>query len=67
MLPMILLPQIAAGILAKQTGRNFWFWFCISFFIPFISLIILLLLKDKSTDQIVDGPGSATIDQGNPE
>lgn len=47
LLPLILLPQIAAGILAKQTGRKFWFWFFISFLIPLISLIILALLKDK--------------------
>jgi len=50
MLPVILMPQIAAGILAKQTGRKFWFWFWISFFIPFISLIILVSLKDKSQE-----------------
>jgi len=50
MLPIILLPQIAAGVLARQTGRKFWFWFWISFFIPFISLIILISLKNKSTE-----------------
>jgi len=67
MLPMILLPQIAAGILAKQTGRDFWFWFCISFLIPFISLIVLLMLKDKSGDQTIDRPEPSTIDQGDPK
>ena len=50
MLPIILMPQIAAGVLARQTGRKFWFWFWVSFFIPFISLIILISLKDKSDD-----------------
>jgi len=50
MLPVILMPQIAAGVLARQTGRKFWFWFWISFFIPFISLIILISMKDISGD-----------------
>lgn len=50
LLPVILLPQIAAGLLARQLKRKFWFWFWISFFIPIISLMVLLLLKDKSVD-----------------
>jgi hypothetical protein len=57
MLPVILMPQIAAGILAKQIGRKFWFWFWVSFVIPFISLIILVSIEDKSKkpDQIDSG------------
>lgn len=51
LLPLILLPQIAAWVLAKQTGRKPWFWFWISFVLPFISLIILICLKDKSGDR----------------
>lgn len=47
LLPIILLPQIAAGLLARQLGRKFWFWFLISFFLPVVSLMILLMLKDK--------------------
>jgi len=47
LLPLVLLPQIAGGILARNTGRNFWVWFGISFILPLISLIILVLLKDK--------------------
>jgi hypothetical protein len=47
LLPIILLPQIAAGLLARQLGRKFWFWFLISFVLPIISLIVLLMLKDK--------------------
>lgn len=47
LLPIILLPQIAAGLLARQLGRKFWFWFSISFVLPIISLMILLLLKEK--------------------
>ncbi|WP_310141188.1 hypothetical protein [Pedobacter africanus] len=50
LLPIILLPQIAAGLLAKQLGRKFWFWFLISFLIPIISLIVLLMLKDKNSN-----------------
>jgi len=54
------MPQIAAGVLARQTGRKFWFWFWVSFFIPFISLIILISLKDKSVDtKLIDESSDA--------
>ncbi|MCZ4223879.1 hypothetical protein [Pedobacter rhodius] len=45
---LLLSPQLLAGFLAKRTGRNFWFWFLISFLIPVISLIILIFLEDKN-------------------
>ena len=47
--------QWAAAILAKQTGRNFWRWYWIAFFIPIISMIILLFLwkKDDNTRVMV--------------
>ncbi|HEY0176356.1 MAG TPA: hypothetical protein VGC08_08255 [Pedobacter sp.] len=45
---ILFFPQLAAGILAKSRGRNFWFWFFISFLIPVISLIILFNLEDKN-------------------
>lgn len=48
LMPIVLLPHIAAGILARQTDRSFKFWFWISFLIPVISIIILLFLEDKS-------------------
>jgi hypothetical protein len=48
---LLLAPQILAGLLAKSQGRKFWFWFFISFLIPFISLIVLLSLKDKNPDK----------------
>ena len=38
--------QFAAAILAKQIGLSFWRWFGISFFLPIISMIILLFLWD---------------------
>ncbi|MCX2475478.1 hypothetical protein OQZ33_14160 [Pedobacter sp. MC2016-05] len=47
-LGLLLSPQLLAGFLAKRTGRNFWFWFSISFLIPIISLIILVFLEDKN-------------------
>ncbi|MGM9476302.1 hypothetical protein ACS5PU_07720 [Pedobacter sp. GSP4] len=47
-LGLLLSPQLLAGFLAKRTGRKFWFWFLISFLIPIISLIILVLLEDKN-------------------
>ncbi|MDQ1140602.1 hypothetical protein [Pedobacter agri] len=45
---LLLSPQLLAGFLAKRTGRNFWFWFLISFLIPIISLVILIFLEDKT-------------------
>ena len=51
LLPIVLLPQIAAGLFARQLGRRFWFWFGISFFIPIISLIVLLMLKDEKSEE----------------
>jgi MFS family permease len=47
-LGLLLSPQLLAGFLAKRTGRNFWFWFLISFLIPIVSLIILIFLEDKN-------------------
>ncbi|MDQ0969104.1 MFS family permease [Flavobacterium sp. W4I14] len=47
-LGLLLSPQLLAGFLAKRTGRNFWFWFFISFLIPLISLIVLIFLEDKN-------------------
>lgn len=51
LLCFMIIPQLVAGILAKSQGRNFWFWFFISFLIPIISLIILLFLKDKNLEK----------------
>lgn len=48
LLCVLLIPQTVAGILAKSMGRNFWFWFFISFLIPVVSLIVLLFLDDKT-------------------
>ncbi|TBO43225.1 hypothetical protein [Pedobacter kyonggii] len=47
-LGLLLSPQLLAGFLAKRTGRNFGFWFFISFLIPIVSLIILIFLEDKN-------------------
>jgi hypothetical protein len=47
LLPIVLLPHVAAGLLARQQGRKFWFWFLISFLIPVISLVVLLAIGDK--------------------
>ena len=43
----MLIPQIVAGVFAKNMDRSFWFWFFISFLIP----IILLLLDKKETQR----------------
>jgi hypothetical protein len=50
LLCVMLIPQFVAGIYAKSMGKNFWFWFFISFIIPIISLLILLFL-DKGKDE----------------
>ncbi len=49
-LGLLLSPQLLAGFLAKRTGRNFWFWFLISFLIPIISLFILIFLEDRNPE-----------------
>jgi MFS family permease len=43
--------QLIAGFIAKNNGRSFKFWFWISFLIPVISIIILLILEDKNPDK----------------
>ncbi|HKG08022.1 MAG TPA: hypothetical protein VKB19_16265, partial [Pedobacter sp.] len=54
LLCVLLIPQIVAGIFAKSMGRNFWFWFFISFLIPIVSLIILLFMDDKNVKKEYD-------------
>jgi hypothetical protein len=51
LLSVMLIPQIVAGIYAKSMGKNFWFWFFISFLIPIISLIILLFLDKDDKEE----------------
>ncbi|WP_410220388.1 hypothetical protein [Pedobacter sp.] len=48
LLSLLMIPQLVAGIYAKSIGKNFWFWFFISFLIPIISLIILLIIDSKN-------------------
>ncbi len=43
--------QWAAAILAKQTGRNFWRWYCVAQFLPGISIFILIFLWDTKSEQ----------------
>lgn len=47
--------QMAAGILANQLGRSFWLWFGISFFLPVISIGILIFLWDMDDKQKLAG------------
>jgi hypothetical protein len=53
MLPVLLLPQLSAGYLARQMGRSYWLWFGISFLLPIFSLAILLMLKDKQNEKTI--------------
>ncbi len=47
LLAFMLIPQLVAGVYAHSIGKNFWFWFFISFLIPIISLIVLLIIDNK--------------------
>ncbi len=47
----MLIPQLVAGVFAKNMGRSFWFWFFISFLIPIVSLIVLLFLDNKKQER----------------
>ncbi|KQC01546.1 hypothetical protein [Pedobacter sp. Hv1] len=51
LLCFMLIPQLVAGVFAKNIGRSFWFWFFISFLIPIISLIVLLCLDNKKEER----------------
>jgi len=42
--------QWAAGILANESGRNFWRWYIIALFLPVISIVILLCLWDTDNN-----------------
>ena len=51
LLCVMLIPQTVAGVYAKSMGKSFWFWFFISFLIPIISLIVLLLLDNDKNEE----------------
>ncbi|MES2651390.1 MAG: hypothetical protein V4663_06595 [Bacteroidota bacterium] len=59
LLCFMLIPQLVAGVFAKNQGRSFWFWFFISFLIPIISLIVLLVIDRKNNDDDRKGYGLA--------
>ena len=40
----------AGACMAKNFGRSFWIWFWLSVPLPFITLIILISLPDKSKE-----------------
>jgi len=49
-LPLFVLPIILpfiAGTIARNSGRNYRFWFCLAIPLPFIAHFILLSLPDK--------------------
>ena len=53
-LPILFIPllfPVIGGCMATCYGRKFWFWFWVSLLLPFISLIILLCLPDRSPQQ----------------
>lgn len=47
----MMIPQIVAGVYAYSIGKSFWFWFFISFLIPIISLVVLLVIDNKKPKQ----------------
>lgn len=54
----MIIPQLVAGIYAHSMGKRFWFWFFISFLIPIISLIILLIIDNKKPRDSKEGKTS---------
>ena len=55
-IPILLLPlgfSVMSGLMAKDFGRSFRFWFWISFLLPFISCVILLCLPVKRTAPVM--------------
>ena len=59
LLCFMLIPQLVAGLFANSQGRSFWFWFFISFLIPIISLIVLLVIDKKKEGEERKGYGLA--------
>lgn len=49
----MLIPQLVAGVYAHSIGKSFWFWFFISFLIPIISLIVLLVIDNKKSKNAI--------------
>ncbi|RZJ99824.1 MAG: hypothetical protein EOO43_25760 [Flavobacterium sp.] len=49
LLCFMLIPQLVAGVCALSIGKSFWFWFFISFLIPIISLIVLLIIDHRKS------------------
>lgn len=50
---LLLIPlgfPILGGLMAKSFGRNFWVWFAISCFLPFISCFIIVCLPYKKRE-----------------
>jgi hypothetical protein len=54
-LPLFILPVILpfiAGKIARDSGRDYRFWFCLAIPLPFIAHFILLGLPDKEPTPI---------------
>lgn len=49
LLCFMIIPQLVAGVYAHGMGKSFWLWFFISFLIPIISLIVLLVIDNKKS------------------
>ncbi len=54
LLCFLFIPQLVAGVYAHGMGKSFWFWFFISFLIPIISLIVLLIIDKKQSKGVSD-------------
>lgn len=57
LLLFLMIPQLVAGVYAHSIGKSFWFWFFISFLIPIISLIILLVIDNQKAEKIEEKKG----------
>ncbi len=47
---VLMVAPLVTGYLASRTGRNFWTWFGISFLLPVVACLVLLLLPVKKKD-----------------
>lgn len=57
LLLFLMIPQLVAGVYAHSIGKSFWFWFFISFLIPIVSLIILLVIDNKKAEKTEEKKG----------
>lgn len=59
LLSFLMIPQLVAGVYAHSIGKSFWFWFFISFLMPIISLVVLLIVDNKKSKATTEESGKS--------